>query len=52
MWDQERKHLASFGLGAVTAPTWKEVAMACIEVLETVIGEYYDGYVSLQISIG
>jgi ubiquinone biosynthesis monooxygenase Coq7 len=34
--------VAGFALGAATALMGKEVAMACTEAVETVIGEHYD----------
>ena len=40
MWNVAKA--GGFGLGVVSALMGKEVAMACTEAVETVIGEHYD----------
>lgn len=43
--------MGGYALGAVTALMGKEVAMTCTEAVETVIGEHYDEYVSLHLTM-
>ncbi|KAI0831793.1 COQ7 protein [Trametes gibbosa] len=40
LWEVAR--IGGYGLGAITALMGREVAMACTEAVETVIGEHYD----------
>jgi 3-demethoxyubiquinol 3-hydroxylase len=49
LWDVAK--VAGFGLGAASALFGREAAMACTEAVETVIGEHYDEYVSLFLSL-